>query len=119
MSRKVFIAALCILPVLSGCHSYHVEATVENRTGQELKLMEVDYPNASFGKDTMEPGEVMHYRMQFIGSGQMKVQYWTGTGQLVETTITGPALHERQEGRIAIVLEPNGKADFDLSGISR
>jgi hypothetical protein len=97
---------------VAGCHSYHVEATVENRTGQELKQLEVAYPSATFGADKMAPGAVLHYRMQFIGSGQMKVHYWTGTGQLQETVIPGPELHEQQEGRIGIVLEPGGKADF-------
>lgn len=114
MKNKYLLGAVYGVALLgvAGCHSYHVEATVENRTGQELKLVEVSYPSATFGADKMEPGAVLHYRMQFIGSGQMKVHYWTGTGQLQETVIPGPELHEQQEGRIGIVLEPGGKAEF-------
>ncbi len=119
LNRMRVATAATVVMGLAGCHSYHVDATVENRTGQELKLVEVDYPSASFGKDTMAPGEVLHYRMQFIGSKAMQVHYWTGESHLKETTIAGPEFQEREEGALKIVLEPDGKADFEISGMNR
>jgi hypothetical protein len=98
-----------------GCHSYHVDTTVENRTGSPIQLLEVDYPSASFGADALPAGAVFHYRIQLQGSGPLKVQYIAGAG--AQTQITGPALSERQEGKLQVVLLPGGKAEFhpDLS----
>ncbi len=96
--------------MFSGCHSAHVEVTVENHTGASLRLLEVDYPSASFGADSLAPGAVMHYRIQLQGSGPIKVRY-TGKGNQ-QPQIQGPNMSEGQEGTLDIVLEPEGKADF-------
>ena len=95
---------------MAGCHSYHVETTVENRTGAAIQLLEVDYPSASFGANSLDAGAVLHYRIQLRGSGALKVQYTAGSGKLVQ--LDGPVLAEPQEGRIQIVLLPEGKAEF-------
>jgi hypothetical protein len=108
-------STLCtlLLPALaaaSGCHSYHVETTVVNRTGQPIQLLEVDYPSATFGANSMAAGETLHYRIQLRDSGPLKVQYAAGNGSLAQ--VQGPVVAERQEGRLEIVLLPGGKADF-------
>lgn len=99
-----------ILFWVSGCHSYHIETTVENRTGTAIQLLEVDYPSASFGADKLADGEIFHYRIQLRGSGPLKVQYTGSDGQ--QRQIDGPALAEPQEGLLEIVLLPGGKAEF-------
>jgi len=104
----VFLFSGLILAI--GCHSYHIDATVENRSGEAIKLLEVDYPSASFGKDLLAPGEVFHYRIQLRGSGPLKVQYSSGQGRLAQ--IDGPSVAELQEGTLQIVLLPGGKAEF-------
>jgi len=110
------ILALAVTPWLiccCGCHSYHIETTVENRTGGAIQLLEVDYPSASFGADRLAAGATFNYRIQLRGSGPLKVQYATGEGSQAQTTqIEGPTLVERQEGRLQIVLLPAGKAEF-------
>jgi hypothetical protein len=93
-----------------GCHSYHVDATIENRTGAPIQLLEVDYPNASFGADTLAADADLHYRFQVSGNGQLKISYTAANGQTVQ--ISGPTLVERQQGQLEIVLEPGGKAEF-------
>jgi hypothetical protein len=72
--------------------------------------LEIDYPSASFGVDSLASGADTHYRFQVRGSGQLTVQYTTAGGHLVKAT--GPTLAERQEGQLEIVLLPNGKAEF-------
>ncbi|HUD15060.1 MAG TPA: hypothetical protein VMQ56_15515 [Terracidiphilus sp.] len=99
-----------VLATATGCHSYHVETTVENRTGAPIQLLEVDYPSASFGADTLAAGAVFHYRIQLQGSGPLKVQYTAGEGR--QAQMNGPTLTERQEGKLQIVLLPDGKAEF-------
>lgn len=110
---SIALAAATLLAALCGCRSHHVDATVENRTGQSVRLLEVDYPNASFGADNLPPGADFHYRFQLSGQGPIKVQYTTGEGgHSLATQITGPALAEPQQGRLLIVLLPGGKAEF-------
>ncbi len=94
----------------SGCHSYHIETTVENRTGAAIQLLEVDYPSASFGADSLAAGADFHYRIQIRGTGPVKVQYTAAGGH--QDQIGGPALAERQQRRLVIVLLPGGKAEF-------
>lgn len=93
-----------------GCHSYQVEATVENRTGTPIQLLEVDYPSASFGANSLAAGAVFHYRIQLRGTGQLKVQYTGSDGR--QAQIDGPTVAEHQEGTLQIVLLPNAKAEF-------
>ena len=109
-----WIAAAMLLPALglvSGCHSYQVDTVVQNRSGNDVKLLEVDYPSAGFGTDVLRAGASYHYRFQIRGSGPVKVQY-TEAKTLTVRQIVGPDLYEGQEGRLTIALLPQGKADF-------
>jgi hypothetical protein len=111
-SLRLLLAAAVFLGFLAvaGCHSYHVDSTIENRTGKPIKLLEVDYPSASFGAGKLDSGAVYSYRMQFRNSGPIKVTYTTDDERQV--SIDGPNVAEKQEGRLAIVLLPGGKAEF-------
>jgi hypothetical protein len=107
-SRFAILAAAALITV--GCHSFHVETTVENRTGAPINLLEVDYPSASFGADKLAAGAVFHYRIQLNGRGPLKVQYTATDNRQVQ--IDGPSVAERQEGQLEIILLPGGKAEF-------
>jgi len=109
--RALFAAFLsAILLAAAACHSYHIDATVENRTGADIQLLEVDYPSASFGADHIASGAVYLYRFQIRGSGPLKITY-TGPGDK-QVQIAGPNLVERQQGQLKIILLPVGKAQF-------
>jgi hypothetical protein len=109
--RLIFAAFLsCIFLVAIACHSYHIDTTIENRTGADIQLLEVDYPSASFGADRIASGAVYHYRFQVNGSGPLKISY-TGADEK-QVQIAGPTLVERQQGQLKIVLLPGGKAQF-------
>ncbi len=94
----------------TACHSYHIDTTIENHTGADIQLLEVDYPSASFGADRIASGALYHYRIQVNGSGPLKITY-TGAGEK-QIQIAGPTLVERQQGQLTIVLLPAGKAQF-------
>jgi hypothetical protein len=102
------VAFACL--AAAGCRSAHVEVTVENRTGAEVRLLEVDYPSASFGSDSLAPGASLHYRVQLQGDGPVKVQYTAPDGK--QPQATGPDLSEGEAGKLEIVLLPGGKAEF-------
>ncbi len=110
--RSLLWAAI-LTPVLiaaAGCHSYLVDSTILNRTGGPVQLIEVDYPEASFGVDALPAGSVYHYRFQITGSGPLKIQY-TASGYH-QFHATGPDLSKYEQGRLEIVLLPGGKVEF-------
>jgi hypothetical protein len=113
-SHRTILASLlsCALFAATACHSYHIDATIENRTGADIQLLEVDYPSASFGADHIASGATYHYRFQVRDSGPIKITY-TGPDQK-QIQIAGPTLAERQQGQLKIVLLPAGKAQFQL-----
>jgi hypothetical protein len=109
--RALFAAFLsAVVLTAAACHSYHIDATIENRTGADIQLLEVDYPSASFGVDRIASGAVYHYRFQVNGSGPLKITYTGADGKQIQ--IAGPTLVERQQGQLKIVLLPAGKARF-------
>jgi hypothetical protein len=109
--RSLFTAFLsATLLAAAACHSYHVDTTVENRTGAAIQLLEVDYPSASFGADHIASGAIYRYRFQIRGSGPLKITYTGPDDKQVQ--IDGPTLIERQQGQLKIVLLPAGKAQF-------
>ncbi|HVC45852.1 MAG TPA: hypothetical protein VND90_01270 [Terracidiphilus sp.] len=118
--KRLLWAAAALLPcfaLLTGCHSYQIQCTVKNRTGAPIELMEVDYPSAGFGLDSLANGADFGYRFEVRGSGPVTVQYTVAaTHKLVK--ITGPDVEENQQGTLEIVLMPDGKAQFypELSG---
>lgn len=105
---SLFTALACL--AVTGCRSPHVEVTVENRTGSDVRLLEVDYPSASFGADTLAAGAIMHYRIQLQGDGPVKVQYTAPDH--TQRQASGPELSSGEAGRLGIVLLPGGKAEF-------
>jgi hypothetical protein len=110
--RRTILFSLisCALFAATACHSYHIDATIENRTGADIQLLEVDYPSASFGADHIASGATFHYRFQVRDSGPIKITY-TGPDQK-QVQIAGPTLVERQQGQLKIVLLPAGNAQF-------
>jgi len=113
MIRSRFSAAVLSAAAfisLSGCHSYHIDTTIENRSGGVVKLLEVDYPFASFGTDSIAAGADYHYRFQVEGSGPLTIEYTTANGHAAKAT--GPNLAQGQEGRLQIVLLPEAKVEF-------
>jgi hypothetical protein len=109
-SRRTCILSFAALLAFTACHSYHIDSTIENRTGAPVQLLEVDYPSASFGADVIASGAVYRYRFVVHGSGPLKLSYMAANGRQVQ--IAGPTLAEPVQGQLRIVLLPGGKAQF-------
>lgn len=117
--KHLLRAAAALLPcfallgfvLLAGCHSYQIQCTVKNRTGAPIELVEVDYPEASFGLDSLANGADYGYRFKVRGSGPVTVEYTVAaTHKLVK--IKGPDVEEGEQGTLEIVLMPDGTAQF-------
>lgn len=92
---------------LTGCHSHYVEADVKNDSGAAVSLVEVDYPSASFGQESLASGAVYHYRFKILGDGPTKI-LWTDA-QRQDHAVPGPSLQEGQEGTLTVTIT-NGTA---------
>lgn len=110
-SYKLFFAVAACL-TLGGCHSAYIAATVSNRTGEPLSLVEVDYPSASFGTQTLAPGQDFRYRFKVLGNGPTTV-LWTDSKNH-EQKNSGPTLHEGDEGNLSITFNPNVAPTWNL-----
>ena len=93
-----------------GCKSYWIDSSIENQTGEAIHELEVDYPTASFGNNTLAAGASMHYRFQVRGSGPVKVEYTSEAGKVSHAQ--GLTLTEHQQGQLLIRLLPGGKVEF-------
>ena len=102
--------AAVVLGGLAGCHSHYVEADVKNDSGAAVSLVEVDYPSASFGKESMASGAVYHYRFKILGDGATKIQ-WTDAHRQ-DHSVSGPSLEEGQEGTLTVTIT-GGTAAWD------
>lgn len=105
--RPFRIAAflLCLLAV-TGCHSDHVQATVSNHTSQPLRLVEVDYPSASFGTQVLAPGADFHYQFKVLGTGKLHLLYTDQSHH--DHKSEGPYLNEKADGPIHITVDSSG-----------
>jgi hypothetical protein len=115
MRKKNFRAfvpalALALSLAISGCHSRHIDSMIDNRTGKAIHQVEIDYPSASFGIDTLTPGQVFDYKFQVQGKGPIKVQYTDSTGKQIQ--LRGAELSEGDQGQYLIILLPNGRVQW-------
>ena len=100
------LLAVAVLGSLLGCHSAYIDAVVQNRSERPLSLVEIDYPSASFGTQTLVPNGDFHYRFKVLGSGPTKVLWTDGAHQ--EHSAPGPDLQENDEGKLTVTFNNNG-----------
>jgi hypothetical protein len=98
--RWALLLAAC--SSLTACKSAFVDATIRNETGEAVSAVEVDYPTASFGTNSLAANVEYHYKLKVLGSGATKV-LWTDASH-VDHTQAGPEMHEGQTGRLTVVL---------------
>ena len=96
--------AAALLLLAAGCHSAFIEATISNRTPDTLTLVEVDYPSASFGTQTLASGQDFHYRFKVLGSGPTSILWTDATHH--DHKSTGPSLQESDEGTLTVAITP-------------
>lgn len=102
----LFGFALSASALLTGCHSAFVNATIQNRTAVPVTLVELDYPSASFGTQTLGPGQDFKYRFKVLGSGELKL-LWTDQRHQ-DQRADGPHLDEGAEGTLDVAITPAG-----------
>jgi hypothetical protein len=105
-----YLAALLGLATLTGCHSAFVETTIDNRGPAPVRLVEVDYPSASFGVGSLNANAKYHYHFKIQGSGPVKIEFTDAAGKLHSSQ--GPVLTQGQEGNLTIAIDPAGQVEW-------
>ena len=88
-----------------GCKSRSVEVTIVNQ-GPALHVMEFDYPNASFGANSLASGAQFHYRIKVQGAGPVSLQYEDASGH--NRTAAGPAVDAGDQGSLLATVDAAG-----------
>lgn len=104
---------LASFAVLSGCHSAFVQTTVVNHSGAPIRLVEVDYPSASFGTTNLDNAAEYHYRFKITGSGTVKLNFVDATGKPHKAV--GPELDEGQEGALLVTIDESNNVFWTTS----
>ncbi|HEY1732198.1 MAG TPA: hypothetical protein VGG15_10635 [Terriglobales bacterium] len=102
---------LCVS--LAACRSAFIETTLRNDGDTPIRLIEVDYPSASFGTQSVAPHSVYHYHFKVQGSGAVTLTFTSADGKLHSTT--GPKLDEGQHGTLVIAVDPVSKVTWTES----
>jgi len=95
---------------VSGCHSAFVQATIDNRGASPIRLVEVDYPSASYGVGSIAAHSQFNYRFKIQGSGALKIEFADDAGKV--HSVDGPNLNQGQEGQLAIVIGPGNEVSW-------
>jgi hypothetical protein len=115
-SFNLVLALAALLP-LTGCHSAIIAATIANRSSEPLSLIELDYPSASFGTQSLAPGQDFHYRFKVLGNGATTVLWTDATHH--DRKNAGPSLREGDEGSLTITFTPNVNPTWNLQLTNR
>ena len=94
----------------AGCRSHVIRITVVNSSSQPVSTIIVDYPDATFGVNSLAPGKIFPYVIKPMGTGPLKVQFTNAQG--LSHTVNGPTLHKGDEGAIQIKLSQDSAAFF-------
>ena len=107
--RPLALLALAMPFLLVGCHARPsagdpeapFTVTVRN-LGPDIRQLEVDYPNASFGRDLLPSGASFNYPPKLMGSGPIKVAFTDVNGK--NHTATGPVIQEGLRKNLVIAI---------------
>jgi sugar (pentulose or hexulose) kinase len=111
------LVVLAALLTLAGCHSAYIAATISNHTSGPLSLIEVDYPSASFGTQSLAPGQDYHYRFKVLGNGTTTL-LWTDAAH-DDHKSSGPPLREGDEGALTLTFNSGANPAWNLQLLNR
>jgi hypothetical protein len=80
MKSLRLIVVMVLALSLSGCRAHVVKISLTNTSAQPIKTIIVDYPNATFGKDTLAPGETYFSLIKPLDHGPIKVRFTDAQG---------------------------------------
>lgn len=99
--RNLLLLSFCL--VLTACKTNFVNLTIVNNGNADLHNVELQYPNASFGKSTLAPGESYSYKAKIIADGELKLKFLDPSGR--EHNEKGPPISKNATGQVTITID--------------
>lgn len=101
-SLAILLAAfLCLAPAACS-RSRIIIVSLTNTSDRPLSGIMVDYPEASFGKNSLQPGEIYQYRIKATDTGPLKITFTNAGGQ--SRSLPLGTVQKNDEGSIEIKL---------------
>jgi hypothetical protein len=108
-----FLALLALLIPATACRSAFFATTIENDGAAPIHLIEVDYPSASFGTQSIDAHAVYQYRFKIQGSGPITLNWTDAAGK--SHTAAGPTLNEGQQGDLRVTIDPSARVTWSTT----
>src|SRR5215469_6718039 len=87
---------LFICLIASGCmHSHVIQVTVTNSSREKVSNIAIDYPEATFGINSLEPGKSFQYKIKPTANGTLKIEFLNAQG--AHRVTKGPEVHKGHE----------------------
>lgn len=107
------LSAAAGLPVLQGCQSPWVQATIVNDEETSVNLVEVNYPGGSFGIQSIAALASFHYRFHILSDDKVELDFTDAAGH--SSAVKGPELDQGEEGTLRMEIQPGDKVDWSTS----
>jgi len=116
--KSLRILALVFVIALAGCRAHVVKISLTNTSSQPIKTIIVDYPDATFGKDTLAPGETYFSLIKALDHGPIKVRFTDAQG--VNHTYESISLQQGDDGSVNIKLtQTSADTGYDLARLGK
>lgn len=102
IGRMLSFTLFALPAALAGCRTPIVDCTIVNR-GPEIHLLEFDYPEASFGANSLAQGGRFRYEFAVQGSGPLTFQFEDAGGHLHLSK--GPQVTKGQQGALTLTVD--------------
>jgi hypothetical protein len=111
-------ALLIILLALAGCRAHVVKISLTNTSAQPLKTIIVDYPKATFGKDTLAPGETYFSLIKPLDQGPIRVRFTDAQG--TSHAYQSISLQQGDDGSVNIRLtQTSADTGYDIARLGK
>jgi hypothetical protein len=117
--KATLLVPAALLPVLlTGCHptpslgdpAPPFIVTINNQ-GPPIRQVEVDYPNASFGRDQIASGASITYPPKLTGTGPVKITYTDVSGK--SHSAVGPTVQDGVRENLVISIGEDNSIIFE------
>jgi hypothetical protein len=114
MKSFCLAAALVFMIAMAGCRARVVKIILTNTSAEPIKTIIVDYPTATFGKDTLAPHETYFSLVKPVDKGRIKVHFTDAQG--TTHTYESISLEPGDDGWVNIKLtQTSADTGFDLT----
>lgn len=101
------VAALLI--TAAGClDSRMMQVTVTNTSSEKISGIVIDYPEATFGRNSLEPGKSFQYKIKPTAAGPIKIQFRDARG--INHVSAGPLVRKGDDRSIEVKLTQDAAA---------